>query len=607
MKARGAFRPRRDPTGPTIGPVGPHRDRNLSLTGRPGLAGALNPRDVPLEWNGPGPSEPPESPLGMKKRTPKRATRTLTLLLIRQEFDTPQSALKTPRGLQAPPLPSGTAFEGVLYTIESTPKEPRWVSFVEEAFPEGVSIPSSTLPAALLFVRAGGRLFAVTFGHARHQLKPESFETDFGLKVTLNTVDENKLRSLDLRTIEEQTVHTRRQVSRSSAIDAFSVDDVRDLLGAVTGEPSDATLARRLGGRDSLSLTAEIAFSELADKCQALLSSYESTRYQKNFGWVDNIRFIRDATTRQRLDDSLLQALNARDFQKLHLAPPEVIEWDGAGFLYPGETAGRVEVHSDLDLEECLAAMAARAKVPPEEFELSPEMLKSARIRAVEDSGAEYDKWPLYKCLVAELRSGDDLHVLSAGQWFKVEKDFAARTLKEASEYVKELEHLPPARVNQKEEDYNKEAAQGSKDLVLLDRGLVKSKGARTRFEGCDLFSSGRQFIHVKRKVRSSSLSHLFSQGAVSAEAFLLDEQTRQQFKQLVEKRNPALATLLGDPKKAPTRGEYEVVFAVIAKAHRQKWPQSLPFFSQLNFVRQATRLRMLGYKVALCRVDEQK
>ena len=543
----------------------------------------------------------------MKKRTLEHATRTLTFLLIRREFPTPESTLKEPHELTKTPLPKGTGFKGVLYTADSTPKQPRWVPFVEEAFPEGVSIPEGMLPAALLFLRASDRWFAVTFGHARRFLKPESFEMDFGLKVTLNTVDEKKLRSLDVRTIEELTVHTRRQVSRSSGIDAFSIDDVRDLLGAVTGAPTDSSLAKRLGGRDSLSLTAEIAFSQLADKCEVLLASYESTHYQKSFAWVDNIRLIRDATIRQFLDDELLRTLNARDFQKIHLAPPEVIDWDGVGFLYPGESVRHVDVHSDLDLEECFAAMAAQSEVESGTFELSSEQFKSARIRAVDASGTEYEKWPLHKCLVAELSKGDDLHVLSAGQWFRIEKVFAARTLKEASAYVKELKSLPPAKAHQREDEYNKGAALGSTELVPLDKVLDKPKGARSRFEACDLFSNARQFIHVKKMGKSSCLSHLFSQGAVSAETFLRDEDTRQQFKRRVEKLNPVLAKILGDPERAPTRGEYEVVFAVIAKANKLGWPQALPFFSQLNFVRQADRLRTLGYKVALCRIDVRK
>ncbi|MFY0578049.1 DUF6119 family protein [Cystobacter fuscus] len=37
------------------------------------------------------------------------------------------------------------------------------------------------------------------------------------------------------------------------------------------------------------------------------------------------------------------------------------------------------------------------------------------------------------------------------------------------------------------------------------------------------------------------------------------------------------------------------------------KWPQALPFFSQLNLVRKAAHLRLLGFQVALYRIEERK
>ncbi|MFY0578048.1 DUF6119 family protein [Cystobacter fuscus] len=70
--------------------------------------------------------------------------------------------------------------------------------------------------------------------------------------------------------------------------------------------------------------------------------------------------------------------------------------------------------------------------------------------------------------------------------------------------------------------------------------------------EACDLFSASGQFIHVKRKLRSSSLSHLFSQGTVAAETFLGDEKFRKDVKKAVAEQNPVIAGRLGDPRRDP-------------------------------------------------------
>ncbi|OJT21974.1 hypothetical protein BO221_24845 [Archangium sp. Cb G35] len=546
----------------------------------------------------------------MKKRTaassPKPKSRHLTLLLLHKDIKKPEDALRLP-DLDGTPLPPDFEFEGVLYLFEPPPKEPRWVAFIKEGFHDGISFSPSAAAAAVLFVKADSRWFAVTFGQGRHLLKSDSYEIDFGLKVTLNTVDEKKLRSLDSRTFDELTVHTRRQVSRSSALDAFSVDVAQDLLGAVTGEPEDPALAKRLAGRDALALTGPLSFSELATRCRALLKAYKGTQYQQKFPWVDNIRLVRDPKRIETLNNELLRALNSGDLQKLHLAPPEVIPWDDvAGFRYPGERNGRAEPHADLDLTECLKALASHQGVEVNDLDLSLDELKRSKIRAVfEEHSSEVEKWTLYNCLVAELQDEDALHVLSAGQWFRVEKNFAAQTLQEASALVKELKSLPGSIPHEDEETYNKRAAHTTSSLVLLDKKLLKSKGAQTRIEACDLFSASGQFIHVKRKVRSSTLSHLFAQGAVAAETFLRDEHFRKSFKAQVEALNPVIAKILDSPAEKPDPTKYEIVFAVITNAAKKSWPQALPFFSQLNLVRNAQRLRMFGFGVSLCRIGE--
>jgi len=547
----------------------------------------------------------------MKKRTApsslKPKSRHLTFLLLQKEIKEPEDALKSPEFLDKTPLPADFEFDGALYLFEPPPKEPRWVAFIKEGFPDGISFSPSAATAAVLFVKADSRWFAVTFGQGRHLLKSDSYEIDFGLKVTLNTVDEKKLRSLDSRTFDELTVHTRRQVSRSSALDAFSVDVAQDLLGAVTGEPEDTSLAKRLAGRDALALTGPIFFSELATRCGALLKAYKGTQYQMKFPWVDNIRLVREPKLLEPLNKELLRALNSGDLQKIHLAPPEVIPWDDvAGFRYPGERDGRSEPHPDLDLPECLRALATHQGVDVNDLDLSLAELKRLKIRAVfEEHSSEVEKWTLYNCLVAELLDKDALHVLSAGQWFRVEKNFAAQTLQDASALVKELKSLPSATPDEDEGTYNERAARTTSSLVLLDKQLVRSKGAQTSIEACDLFSSSGQFIHVKRKVRSSTLSHLFSQGAVAAETFLRDEQFRRAVKARVEARNPGIAKTLGDPAQKPDPSKYEVIFAVITNAPKGKWPQALPFFSQLNLVRNARRLSMFGFRVSLCRIGE--
>ena len=137
--------------------------------------------------------------------------------------------------------------------------------------------------SAVLSVESSGRLFAVTFGQGRYLLDTEAFENDFGLRVVLNTVAPDQLKSVDARTIEETTLHTRRDVSRESPFSAFALDVSRDLLRAVTGTPTDTSLAHRMTGADSLGIETRTQIPELPGLLADLLVASKDTAYKTNF------------------------------------------------------------------------------------------------------------------------------------------------------------------------------------------------------------------------------------------------------------------------------------------------------------------------------------
>lgn len=540
----------------------------------------------------------------------KARTRNLTLLLLRDGVTSPVEALKTPNEAREHPWAAGLGMRGGLFLATTTPNPPRWVDFLEEGFSDLPTLEGSA-PLGVLFIHADTRLFALTFGHGRHLLKPDSYELDFGLKVTLNTADASKLRSLDLRTFEELTVHTRRQVSRASPLTTFNVDVSRDMLRAFTGEPRDSTLAKRFTGKDALVINGPVRFSELAEKCTRILKEFQSDEYKKDFAWVDNIKAIRDRAVVDRLDARVLKMLTERSFDNAHLAPPDMVEWtEVPGFLYPGEQ--HRNIHPDMDLTECLDAIARFEQAAPDELTFTVEDLKKRyKVRVVMDEqGREREHWAVYDCLVLELDAKDAFHVLSGGQWFRIEKDFVGAIKARVAPLAREMPKLPYAQVNQIEGDYNQSIHQGSKSFALLDEKLVRCARAHTSIEPCDLLTEegpNLQFIHVKRKTRSSTLSHLFAQGVVSAQAFLGDTTFRKELKQAVSKQGrPNLVRRLGDPSKRPASDACEVIFAVIAGAPKrgETWPLSLPFFSLLNLSNAAERLQDLGCKVGICRVD---
>lgn len=166
---------------------------------------------------------------------------------------------------------------------------------------------------------------------------------------------------------------------------------------------------------------------------------------------------------------------------------------------------------------------------------------------------------------------------------------------------------LPAARSGESEASYNARAASTIPELTLLDKHLVAPAGANSRIDFCDLISTDGSLVHVKRKSRSSTLSHLFAQGHVSAET-LVDETLREQVR-------VAITTAAGNhdcskwlalvpPGTSPLeRDKLTITYAVItnSKAEGAQW---LPFFSRLTLMQTVRDLNRLGFmKVALVRV----
>jgi uncharacterized protein (TIGR04141 family) len=212
-----------------------------------------------------------------KKKANEIPIRHLTVLLLKRNIDLPSQALKEPASLKRIELQPEAGLDGVLFIRPPKRSTPPWVTFLEQGTTEPLPDLANTSTAAVLFVRSGECLLAYCFGHGRAFLRPGSIEFTFGLKVALNAVDPEKLRSLDSRTFEQMTLQTRRQASRATTLQGFGVDVTSDLLRSVTGEPRDATLAVRLTGRDALVLDARVLLSGLQPQAKTLLALQEST------------------------------------------------------------------------------------------------------------------------------------------------------------------------------------------------------------------------------------------------------------------------------------------------------------------------------------------
>ncbi|RUV05201.1 hypothetical protein EOB36_00725 [Mesorhizobium sp. M6A.T.Cr.TU.017.01.1.1] len=522
------------------------------------------------------------------------AKRSFSFRLLKIQIVDPADSLKENHRLEEKPLvenpESKRLFAGQAYS-----SAPAWISFFNpEDRPQFEGLYGGQA-AAILFVQVtlppaeneeGGepesRWLAVCFGMGFQDLRPEALESQFGLKVALNRLGRERIKSIDTRKPEDATIQTRSQNSRTGEIFDFGLDTNHIILQAITGKSSEIDFGGTLTGADGLKLSCETDYNQIGAKALQIVTSFGDTAYQELFPWYGKITPVRDRIRIESLDHILVEKLRSGQLDGIHLAPPEIVEYqDIDRFRFSGMPRGH-DGFDELRLDEYLDLF-------DENSPLTLANLKADKVRTAADGGPFFDRWPVFKCISAEINFENMLYILAAEEWYAVRADFVADINTSIAEIPAANLGLPPYQPGEKEGAYNTRAVVDRDDLHLYDKELISFEGERGRVEFCDLLSNTRQLIHVKRRSKSSALSHLFLQGHVSAEAFLDYPALRTQIREAA----PELADLI--PAARPDPAHYEIVYVFLHEGNA-----TLPFFSKVALASVHRQLRRMSYRVAI-------
>lgn len=508
-------------------------------------------------------------------------------------------------------------FEAKLFIADSRIRRPPWIYFLESGFGDLYEVEDSVTNSAVLIAKVTDIedcYFAITFGFGRYLLKHYSYNWNYGLRVALNayypsaflSTEPNwaRIRSVDAKTVSSNTVYTRKQMDRRAIFEDFGVDIQRDLLKSVTGQPVDIEKwGTRLTGASALRITRMIDFAELGDLLLQVERTSRNKDYQQQFSWIDNLRSISDLDTINNLDNFVLEDLKNKEITNLGLAPPELIDWDALPyFRYP---LNLEQTYEDVDIDHYLDMLEDEGKLS----DLSLNQLKKGhKLEALDDAKTVIFSWPIYKCIHGELNYNDKTYILNAGDYFEIADDY----LGELNNFIAHIDEseliLPKTKVATTEGDYNIKAAKSSTNYILLDKKTVRVSSRTSPIEICDILTHDGKFIHVKRKLQSSSLSHLFGQGYVSGDLFHMSFEYRKAVQDKIIELEQELATSEEDEDYRGrfssfnlygiSPSSYEIVYAIVADWKKRPFFEAIPFFSKVNLRRFTDDLRRMGFHV---------
>lgn len=511
--------------------------------------------------------------------------RSFSMYLLKSGYNA-KNALKKDHTLddavEAENLPS----KATLYVLDNDPKPPWWKGYfgIKKTL-------NQVTKGALIFLPIKGHCFALSFGHVAHYLDDSSYEYDFGLRVTLNSVDPQKLKSTDILEPGEAR-RKRTQVPVDSDLTYFDFDRDSTILKSLTGKVKEEykPFFKHATGASNLHISSPIVSSELISLCEKLLELYASEAYKITFPDIQNIAPVRDPEIVENLNAKLLKAFQDKD-DALNLTVPDLINYrDNVHAIFSG--AGSSRIYDDVYMGryyEYLEENDCEIK------SLGVEDFKRHKLCLSDEEGSPRgENYSIYKSMVfdAQLNEETETYHLCEGQWYKVEKDYVSE-LESFLDPLWEDIQLPSYK-HAREGAYNQGVANDDDSFICLDEKNI-SPLKQTQIEPCDLYTvkdSSATFCHVKRSTLSSQLSHQFNQGTNAIELLKLEPQAMAKLKVLItEKKGTA-----GVPFISPLdRQKFRVCFCIVTRKDKKGKSRNLPLFSRISLKRSMRSLRVMS------------
>ena len=404
------------------------------------------------------------------------------------------------------------------------------------------------------------KIFILSFGIGiRNAFNANTIIHDFGIKTGMSLCD--KISRVQTSYHESISHQTEKQASAPSNFKSFNLDNEKEILKKISGLPKTEynDLLDTFEGKESITIKCSkskpISWDKLIELCLNLDNVYRSNAYQnsEDFAHYDDFKPESDNDIIDNLNKQLLESLNSRSFDHIHLAPPEFVDYQDTVFLYKDfKKIGDDKIdynsyHNEISINDYFNERCKRkGEITSHTINRTFKIYKySAEKETV------VSNWSLYKCIVAELEFNQKNYILTDGKWFEISQNLIEKVTLFTTQYNegfeerrknyeffdKDINIYDEDRGKNHEDVFNYEIAANNNNIILFDKAKIRINGAGKSFEMCDLLSTDKFFYHVKRySSGAASISHLFVQMKFYSDAFLLEENTRKSMKDYLTK-----------------------------------------------------------------------
>jgi len=281
-------------------------------------------------------------------------------------------------------------------------------------------------------------------------------------------------------------------------------------------------------------LNSNVEFNNLGNKCLELLEIYEKKDYQENFSFIDNIIPVKSKIILDKLNQNLIGDLNKKNLENINIAYPDQIEYDRCEYF---KITGIGEEEECCEIDKTILENIIKIG-STFNFEKIKNKIKITGFEA-SDNKPVIGSESLFGFLVYQTKLNDDIYILSNKKWFKIDADYLSSLDTDIKMYTKISSLRMPVwkkidkgnknlfdkNYKYHEGEYNKLVASQNSNFIYFDKENFQIPKSKSKIEVCDLYEiKSKSLICVKKLRGSSTLSHLFAQGNISAQLLSIYE-----------------------------------------------------------------------------------
>ena len=478
----------------------------------------------------------------------------------------------------------------------------------DAAITTGLPMPYQAAHAGgvLLFV-VDGAVYEISYGSGRHLIPDEVRDQRFGLRFLIRCLDPGRVQAIVRRHPEARGRTESTLVPASAPVWTLGIMESGDIVRRVGGltDDLDVTYATKAGtsikvtGGAGLQMRLAVAPGALAADVREVERVCRERKPHESFAFIDYIQPIASKAKKGELDERFDGLLGTSDGggQVVPVVPVPALDDLPAARSFTLEIgAGKPIPRDELELRYFL-----QRTFPMRPGTRVAALRRGRVVMNADDGGSDVlvsiraDRW-----LEAHVSDADGRRFFYMdGHWYEIGDQYVQASRDEIARLfpAQPSLDLPPwyLATGRDEGDYNANVPCVRPGYVCLDKNKrVRDPlgPSRSSLEICDLLGPDNELIHVKRAKGSAPLSHLFSQGLVSAQTLRYGpHEARAQFAAEVRRLGKGKVLDLDfRPKK--------VVFAILMEKGGKLTEDSLYPFSQVTLAHVARVLGTYGIDV---------